>query len=166
MLQTLPQLSYYNKVILPPNLRIRDQYAGCVNGGCEEPWECNCANGWGGMHCNQPHNTTNFPYPTSANNLRASPRGAQESTGNSLKNKSSLEMASCFEKTCTIKLLYFTYFTFLLLHIFDSLTLSIKKVYQIQHDWHVNQAIIACVKNSRHNQHTLWRPEAKHYQSN
>jgi len=58
------------------------KYPGCVNGGCEEPWECNCANGWGGMHCNQPHNTTNFPYPTSANNLRASPRGAQESTGN------------------------------------------------------------------------------------
>jgi len=56
------------------------KYPGCVNGGCEEPWECNCANGWGGMHCNQPHNTTNFPYPTSANNLRASPRGAQEST--------------------------------------------------------------------------------------
>merc|ERR1719192_2879824 len=33
------------------------------------------------MHCNQPHNTTNFPYPTSTNNLPF-PQGAQESTGN------------------------------------------------------------------------------------
>ena len=62
-------------------------FTGCVNGGCEEPWECNCANGWGGMHCNLPHNTTNFPYPTPADNLPF-PRGAQESTGNSIENQS------------------------------------------------------------------------------
>jgi len=28
------------------------KYPGCDNGGCEQPWECNCAPGWGGKLCN------------------------------------------------------------------------------------------------------------------
>lgn len=29
------------------------RYPGCVHGSCQQPWQCYCNNGWGGLFCNQ-----------------------------------------------------------------------------------------------------------------
>lgn len=28
-------------------------YPGCLHGTCQQPWQCNCQEGWGGLFCNQ-----------------------------------------------------------------------------------------------------------------
>lgn len=29
------------------------RYPGCLHGTCQQPWQCNCQEGWGGLFCNQ-----------------------------------------------------------------------------------------------------------------
>lgn len=32
------------------------RYPGCLHGTCQQPWQCNCQEGWGGLFCNQGKN--------------------------------------------------------------------------------------------------------------
>lgn len=54
----------FNNVFFPSFFRCRlgwqgahcDQcirYPGCLHGTCNQPWQCNCDEGWGGLFCNQ-----------------------------------------------------------------------------------------------------------------
>lgn len=29
------------------------RYPGCLHGSCQQPWQCYCDEGWGGLFCNQ-----------------------------------------------------------------------------------------------------------------
>lgn len=29
------------------------RYPGCLHGSCQQPWQCYCNEGWGGLFCNQ-----------------------------------------------------------------------------------------------------------------
>lgn len=29
------------------------RYPGCLHGTCQQPWQCSCLEGWGGLFCNQ-----------------------------------------------------------------------------------------------------------------
>lgn len=33
------------------------RYPGCLHGTCQQPWQCNCQEGWGGLFCNQGEST-------------------------------------------------------------------------------------------------------------
>lgn len=41
------------------------KYPGCQNGGCEQPWECNCAPGWEGMLCDSVSGASGQPLAAS-----------------------------------------------------------------------------------------------------
>lgn len=36
------------------------RYPGCLHGTCQQPWQCNCQEGWGGLFCNQGEFTDTF----------------------------------------------------------------------------------------------------------
>lgn len=36
------------------------RYPGCLHGTCQQPWQCNCQEGWGGLFCNQGEFTEGF----------------------------------------------------------------------------------------------------------
>lgn len=51
-----------NPVLPPPRCRVGWQgrycdqcirYPGCLHGTCQQPWQCTCQEGWGGLFCNQ-----------------------------------------------------------------------------------------------------------------
>lgn len=38
------------------------RYPGCLHGTCQQPWQCNCQEGWGGLFCNQGEFTHQLYY--------------------------------------------------------------------------------------------------------